>query len=131
MKELGTCCVTMNKRKLGSGPRYMICVTLFCTMRVSKNTRTCENSTLFKEHTDMRTRKACNSYMSMCSLTCSTCKNVLQNLIPQATAYRELTNLDKVLQGSPINTYIVIPASPKFYQIFISIIIHTFDAITI
>ena len=30
---------------LGSGPRYMICVTLFCTMRESENTWTCENCT--------------------------------------------------------------------------------------
>ena len=28
---------------LGSGPRYMICVTLFCTLSESENTRTCEN----------------------------------------------------------------------------------------
>ena len=33
---------------LGSGPRYMICVTLFCTLRESENTRTCENCTRFK-----------------------------------------------------------------------------------
>ena len=31
--------------KLGSGPRYMICVTLFCTLRESENTRTCQNCT--------------------------------------------------------------------------------------
>ena len=30
---------------VGSGPRYMICVTLFCTLRESENTRTCENCT--------------------------------------------------------------------------------------
>ena len=30
---------------LGSGPRYMIRVTLFCTLRESENTRTCENCT--------------------------------------------------------------------------------------
>ena len=30
---------------IGSGPRYMIRVTLFCTLRESENTRTCENCT--------------------------------------------------------------------------------------
>ena len=49
---------------LGSGPRYMTRVTLFCT------------------------RFACNSRMSVCFLTRATCKNVRQNLIPRATAYR-------------------------------------------
>ena len=34
----------------------MICVTLFCTLRKSENTRTCENCTRF----------ACNSLMSVC-----------------------------------------------------------------
>ena len=47
--------------KIGSDPRYMICVTLFCTLRESENTQTCENCTRFK--------------------------NVLQNLILRATAY--------------------------------------------
>ena len=42
---------------LGSGPRYMICVTLFCTLCESENAR-----------------------------TRATCKNVRQNLIPRATA---------------------------------------------
>ena len=32
---------------LGSGPRYMICVTLFCTLRESENTWTCENRKRF------------------------------------------------------------------------------------
>ena len=41
---------------LGSGPRYMICVTLFCTLSESENTRTCENYTRF----------ACDSLMSVC-----------------------------------------------------------------
>ena len=62
---------------VGSGPRYMISVTLFCTLRESENTRTCENCTRF----------ACNSCMSVCFLTRATCKNVRQNLIPRATAY--------------------------------------------
>ena len=30
-------------RRVGSGPRYMICVTHFCTLRESKNLRRCEN----------------------------------------------------------------------------------------
>ena len=42
---------------------------------------------------------------------------------------RELRSLDKVLLGSPIN--IVIPLSPNIYPQYISIIIHTFDAIEI
>ena len=42
-------------------------VTLFCTLRESEN--------------------ACNSRMSVCFLTRTTCKNVRQNLIPRATAY--------------------------------------------
>ena len=33
---------------VGSGPRYMMCVTLFCTLRESENTRACENCTRFK-----------------------------------------------------------------------------------
>ena len=41
---------------IGSGPKYMICVTLFCTLRESENTQTCEN----------RTRFACDSRMSVC-----------------------------------------------------------------
>ena len=32
---------------VGSGLRYMICVTLFCTLRESENTRTCENRVRF------------------------------------------------------------------------------------
>ena len=32
---------------VGSGPRYMIRGTLFCTLRESENTRTCENCTRF------------------------------------------------------------------------------------
>ena len=42
---------------------------------------------------------------------------------------RELKSLDKVLLGSPVN--IVIPASPKIYLQFISIIFHTFNAIEV
>ena len=49
---------------LGSGPRYMIRVTLFYF--------------------------ACNSRMSVCFVTRATCKNVRQNLRPRATAYCEL-----------------------------------------
>ena len=41
---------------VGSCPRYMICVTFFCTLCESENTRTCENHTCF----------ACNSRMSVC-----------------------------------------------------------------
>ena len=44
-----------------------------------------------RKHTDMREwtcENACNSRMSVCFLTRSTCKNVRQNLIPRATAYR-------------------------------------------
>ena len=55
---------------LGSGQRYMICVTLFCMLHKSKNTWTCKNHTSF----------ACDS--------CMQCKNMLQNLIPLATPYR-------------------------------------------
>ena len=43
----------------------------------TENTRTCEKCT----------RNACNSRMSVCFLTRSTCKKVRQNLIPLATAY--------------------------------------------
>ena len=35
-------------REVGSGPRYMICVTLLCTLRESKNTRTCVCVLTFK-----------------------------------------------------------------------------------
>ena len=74
---------------IGSGQRYMICVTLLARCasqkthghariaRESENTRTCENSTRFW----------CDSRMSVCFLTCATCQKVLQNLIPWATAY--------------------------------------------
>ena len=41
------------KQSVGSGQRYMICVTLFCTLCEPNNTRTCENST--------RTWNACDS----------------------------------------------------------------------
>ena len=41
---------------LGSGPRYMICVTFFCTLRESQNTRPCENST----------RNTCDSRIAVC-----------------------------------------------------------------
>ena len=44
---------------LGSAPRYMIRVTLFCTLCESENTRTCWNFTRF----------ASNSRMSVCFLT--------------------------------------------------------------
>ena len=42
---------------------------------------------------------------------------------------REPTSLDKVLLGSPLK--IVVPVSQKCYLQFISIIIHTFDAVKI
>ena len=41
--------------ELGSGPRYMISVTLFCTLLESKNLRPCENHTTF----------ACDSLMAV------------------------------------------------------------------
>ena len=64
---------------LGSGPRYMICVTLLCTLCKSENTRCTSQKTLGTRKTHAR--------MATCFLTRSTCKNVLQNLIPLATAY--------------------------------------------
>ena len=47
--------------EVGSGQRYIICVTRCAS------------------------QKACNSDMSVCFLTCTKCKNVRQNLIPSAT----------------------------------------------
>ena len=72
------CSITQSS-VLGSFPRYMICVTLFCMLRESKNTRTSENFT--------QKRNACNSRLSVCFLTCAKYKNLRQNLIPRATAY--------------------------------------------
>ena len=65
-----------DKRKrpaLGSGPRYIIRVTLFCTLRESENTRTCENCTLSRESENTLTCEncklfTCNSRMSVCFL---------------------------------------------------------------
>ena len=51
---------------VGSGQRYMICVTHFCTLLESK---------------------VCDSCMAVGFLTCATCKNVLQYLIPLALAW--------------------------------------------
>ena len=48
---------------LGSGLRYMICVTLFCTLRNSENTQTSENCT-----------HLCNSRMPVCFLTAQRAK---------------------------------------------------------
>ena len=62
--------------RTGPALRYMICVTLFCMLRESKNIPTCEN----------RTRN-----------TRATCKNVRQYLIPWATAYCTTTkNFQKI-----------------------------------
>ena len=67
---------------LGSGPRYMICVTLFCTLRESENTRTCENCTRNTRACENCTRNASDSRISVCFLTRTLRKNVRQNLIP-------------------------------------------------
>ena len=81
---------------VGSGPRtevYDSCHTFLHVARVRKHTDMRE---LHAFHTDMRelhafrvqfSHFACNSRMSVCFLTRSTCKNVRQNLIPRATAY--------------------------------------------
>ena len=84
------------KWPLGSGPRYMICVTLFCTLRESENTRTCENCTRNTRACENCTRntRACenctrnasDSRISVCFLTRTLRKNVRQNLTPRATA---------------------------------------------
>ena len=50
-QRLRVCCTqrhyvlssTHTYQYVGSGPRYMICVTLFCTLHASENTRICEN----------------------------------------------------------------------------------------
>ena len=68
--------------QLGSGLRYMICLTRSCTLRKSENTRTCENCT----RSACNSCFACNSRMSVCFLTHATCKNVQHNLIPWVTA---------------------------------------------
>ena len=68
--------------ELGSGPRYMICVTHFCPLRESENTRFACNSR-------MAVCFACDSRTAVCFLTRTTCKNVRQNLIPRATASGE------------------------------------------
>ena len=44
--------------QLDSGPRYMICATLFWTLRESNNTRPCENRTRFKRATKSDTATA-------------------------------------------------------------------------
>ena len=65
---------------VGSGPRYQILshvfalhaiITCLCVFWLAQRAKTCF---------------ACNSCMSVCFLTCTTCKNVRQNLIPRATA---------------------------------------------
>ena len=45
----------------------MICVTLFCTLRESENTRTCKNCTLNRKHTDMRELHAKHMHVSVFS----------------------------------------------------------------
>ena len=47
-----------------------------------------ENCTRLACNSRMSVCLACNSRMSVCFLTRATCKNVRQNLIPRATAYR-------------------------------------------
>ena len=61
---------------VGSGLRYMICITLFCTLHESKNTRQCENSTRLK-NTRPCEKQPCFFYSH----------NVRQNMISRATAY--------------------------------------------
>ena len=73
--------------------RYMICVTcFFFTLRESKNTRTCHNC-MWESHVHAKHVWFLHIYVSMCFFTCLTCKNVPQNLIPQATACLALTYL--------------------------------------
>ena len=70
---------------ISSGPRYMICVTLFarCTSQKTHGHAriACETGAILACPCF-----TCNSGMSVCFLTRATCKNVLQNLIPRATA---------------------------------------------
>ena len=61
---------------LGSGPRYIICVTLFA--RCASQKTYCHA---------WHARIACYSRMAVGILTSATCKNMRQNLIPLATAY--------------------------------------------
>ena len=64
--------IIKSQLSLASGPRYVIYyVTLFCMLHKSGNTLTCKNHMCF----------ACYSHMSICFLTCTTCKKVQQNLI--------------------------------------------------
>ena len=67
---------TMLLCPLGSGQRYMICVTLFCMLRESENTLTCKNCR--RNACNVRvfsdSRNACNSRMSVCFLTHAMCK---------------------------------------------------------
>ena len=62
--------IIKSQLSLGSCPRYMIYyVTL--TLHKSENTLTCKNHMCL----------ACDSHMSICFLTCTTCKNMRHNLI--------------------------------------------------
>ena len=45
MASVGMRVLAQQLRLMGSGPRYMTCVTLFCMLRESKHARKCENST--------------------------------------------------------------------------------------
>ena len=71
---------------VGSGQRYMICVTHFCTLHESNNTRPCENHISFTRPCENHTCFACDSRIGVCCLTRATYKNVRQNLTPLATA---------------------------------------------
>ena len=81
-------------QSIGSGPRYMICVTHFGTLRESKKPRPRENRTCF----------ACDSRMAVCLkrvqfshgrefFDSRTCRNVRQNLSPQTTAAMEFSEV--------------------------------------
>ena len=90
-------------RQLGSGPRYMICVTLFCTLH--------------------RTRFACDSRIAVCCFTRAKCKNVRQNLIPRATSYRQLLSSSSFSSPSSLRSlrsWLIwtVPRRPPFLSAF-------------
>ena len=66
----------LDSQAVSSGPRYMICVTLFCTMHRSKNTL--PSCAMHSFHMCL----AYNSRMAVCFFTCSTCKNIFKNDLP-------------------------------------------------
>ena len=70
-------------------PRYMILHTFFHVARVRKHMDMRELHAFRAQFSHVRVFSdcfACNSRMSVCFLTRATCKNVLQNLVPRATA---------------------------------------------